>query len=172
LKTSTPLNEIPANSNKFRLVPIGELTKQRGPSFCPVPALANENQVISGEIVISAPHLCQCLFFASCIRRQDDRNARAKGRLQKAPTLFLFASSGLLLLRISTMDPLQDDRTLVIRLDIARLRARFNVATDEEVEDILMEYGVLRDSEPGDWVCAGRCLMAFEPGEIVSQRQV
>ncbi len=70
------------------------------------------------------------------------------------------------------MDPLQDDRTLVIRLDIARLRARFNVATDEEVEDILMEYGVLRDSEPGDWVCAGRCLMAFEPGEIVSQRQV
>ena len=32
--------------------------------------------------------------------------------------------------------------------------------------------GVLRDSEPGDWVCAGRCLMAFEPGEVVSQRQV
>jgi hypothetical protein len=59
-----------------------------------------------------------------------------------------------------------------IRLDMARLRARFKVATDEEVEDILMEYGVLRDSEPGDWVCAGRCLMAFEPGEVESKRQV
>ena len=47
---------------------------------------------------------------------------------------------------------------------MARLRARFNVATDEEVEDVLMEYGVLRDSEPGDWVCAGGCLMALEPG--------
>ncbi len=45
---------------------------------------------------------------------------------------------------------------------MARLRARFKVATDEEVEDILMEYGVLRDLEPGDWVCAGRCFMAFE----------
>ena len=70
------------------------------------------------------------------------------------------------------MDPLEDDRTFVIQLDMTRLRARFNVATDEAVEDILMEYGVLRDSEPENWVCAGRCLMAFEPGEIVSQRQV
>jgi hypothetical protein len=70
------------------------------------------------------------------------------------------------------MDPLEDDRTLVIRLDMARLRARFNVATDEEVEDLLMEYGVVRDSDPEDWVCAGRCLMAFEPGEVISQRQV
>jgi hypothetical protein len=70
------------------------------------------------------------------------------------------------------MDPLQDDTTYVIRLDMARLRTRFNVATDEEVEDILMEYGVLRDVEPGDWVCAGRCLMAFEPGEVESKRQV
>ncbi len=40
------------------------------------------------------------------------------------------------------MDPLQDDTTYVIRLDMARLRTRFNVATDEEVEDILMEYGI------------------------------
>jgi hypothetical protein len=70
------------------------------------------------------------------------------------------------------MDPLEDDTTYVIRLDMARLRTRFNVATDEEIEDILMEYGVLRDIEPGDWVCAGRCLMAFEPGEIKSKRQV
>ena len=70
------------------------------------------------------------------------------------------------------MDPLEDDTTYVIRLDMARLRPRFNVATDEEIEDILMEYGVLRDIEPGDWVCAGRCLMAFEPGEIESKRQV
>ena len=71
------------------------------------------------------------------------------------------------------MDPLEDDTTYVIRLDMARLRTRFNVATDEEIEDILMEYGVLRDIEPGDWVCAGRCLMAFEPGEIESKlRQV
>jgi hypothetical protein len=70
------------------------------------------------------------------------------------------------------MDPLDDDSTYVIRLDMARLRARFKVATDEEVEDILMEYGVPRDSEPGDWVCAGRCLMAFEPGEVESKRQV
>ena len=70
------------------------------------------------------------------------------------------------------MDPLEDDTTYVIRLDMARLRTRFNVATDEEIEDILMEYGVLRDIEPGDWVCAGRCLMAFEPGEIESRRQV
>jgi len=70
------------------------------------------------------------------------------------------------------VDPLEDDRTLVIQLDMARLRARFNVATDEEVEDILMEYGVVRDYEPGDWVCAGRCLMAFEPGEVMSHRQV
>jgi len=70
------------------------------------------------------------------------------------------------------MDPLEDDTTHVIRLDMARLRTRFNVATDEEIEDILMEYGVLRDIEPGDWVCAGRCLMAFEPGEIESKRQV
>jgi hypothetical protein len=62
------------------------------------------------------------------------------------------------------MDPLEDDTTYVIRLDMARLRARFKVATDEEVEDIMMEYGVLRDLEPGDWVCAGRSLMAFEPG--------
>ena len=69
------------------------------------------------------------------------------------------------------MDPLQDDTTYVIRLDIARLRARFGVATDEEVEDILMEYGVLRDLEPGDWVCAGRSLMAFEPGEVESKRR-
>jgi len=69
------------------------------------------------------------------------------------------------------MDPLEDDRTLVIRLDMARLRARFNVVTDDEIEDILMEYGVVRDSNE-DWVCAGRCLMAFEPGEVVSQRQV
>ncbi len=70
------------------------------------------------------------------------------------------------------MDPLQDDTTYVIRLDMARLRTRFNVATDEEIEDILMEYGVLRDVEPGDWVCAGRCLMAFEPGEVESKQQV
>ena len=70
------------------------------------------------------------------------------------------------------MDPLEDDTTYVIQLDLGRLRARFNVATDEEVEDILMEYGVLRDTEPEDWVCAGRCLMAFEPGEVVSKRQV
>jgi hypothetical protein len=71
------------------------------------------------------------------------------------------------------MDPLQDDTTYVIRLDMARLRARFNVATDEEVEDNLMEYGVMRDPyEAGDWVCAGRCLMAFEPGEVESKRPV
>jgi hypothetical protein len=70
------------------------------------------------------------------------------------------------------MDPLEDDTTYVIRLDMARLRARFNVATDEEVEDNLMEYGVLRDSEAGDWVCAGRCLVVFEPGEVESKRQV
>ena len=70
------------------------------------------------------------------------------------------------------MDPLEDDTTYVIRLDMERLRTRFNVATDEEIEDILMEYGVLRDIETGDWVCAGRCLMAFEPGEIESKRQV
>jgi hypothetical protein len=69
------------------------------------------------------------------------------------------------------MDPLEDDTTYVIRLDMARLRARFKVATDEEVEDILMEYGVLRDLEPGDWVCAGRCLMAFEHGEVESKRR-
>ena len=55
---------------------------------------------------------------------------------------------------------------------MARLRTRFNVVTDDEVEDILMEYGVLRDSEPRDWVCAGRCLMAFEPGEVESKRRV
>jgi hypothetical protein len=55
---------------------------------------------------------------------------------------------------------------------MARLRARFKVATEEEVEDILMEYGVLRDLEPGDWVCAGRCFMAFEPGELESKRRV
>jgi hypothetical protein len=67
-------------------------------------------------------------------------------------------------------DPLEDDTTYVIRLDMARLRARFNVATDEEVEDILMEYGVLRDLAPGDWVCAGSSLMAFEPGEVESKR--
>jgi hypothetical protein len=70
------------------------------------------------------------------------------------------------------MDPIEDDTTYIIRLDMARLRARFNVATDEEVEDILMEYGVLGDVEPGDWVCAGRCLMAFEPGEVESKRRV
>jgi hypothetical protein len=69
------------------------------------------------------------------------------------------------------MNPLEDDTTYVIRLDMARLRARFKVATDEEVEDILMEYGVLRDLEPWDWVCAGRCLMAFEPGEVESKRR-
>ena len=68
------------------------------------------------------------------------------------------------------MDPLEDDTRYVILLDMARLRTRFNVATDEEIEDIMMEYGVLRDIEPGDWVCAGRCLMAFEPGEIESKR--
>jgi len=70
------------------------------------------------------------------------------------------------------VDPLEDETTYVIRLDMARLRARFKVATDEEVEDILMEYGVLRDLEPGDWVCAGRCIMAFEPGEVESKRRV
>ncbi len=70
------------------------------------------------------------------------------------------------------MDPLEDDTTYVIRLDMARLRARFKVATDEEVEDTLMEYGVLRDLDPGDWVCAGRSLMAFEPGEVESKRRV
>ena len=69
-------------------------------------------------------------------------------------------------------DPLLDDTTYVIRLNMARLRARFKVASDEEVEDILMEYGVLRDPhEPGDWVCAGRCLMVFEPGEVESKRR-
>jgi hypothetical protein len=70
------------------------------------------------------------------------------------------------------MDPLEDDTAYVIRLDMARLRTRFEVATDEEVEDVLMEYGVMRDSEPGDWVCTGRCLMAFEPGEVESKRRV
>jgi hypothetical protein len=70
------------------------------------------------------------------------------------------------------MDPLDDDTTYMIRLDMARLRARFKVATDEEVEDILMEYGVVRDLEVGDWVCQGRCLMAFEPGEVESKRRV
>jgi hypothetical protein len=70
------------------------------------------------------------------------------------------------------MDPLEDDTPYVIRLDMARLRARFKVATDEEVEDTLMEYGVLRDLDPGDWVCAGRSLMAFEPGEVESKRRV
>ena len=70
------------------------------------------------------------------------------------------------------MDPLEDDTPYVIRLDMARLRARFNVATDEEVEDILMEYGVLRDFDPGDWVCASRCFMAFGPGEVESKRRV
>jgi hypothetical protein len=69
------------------------------------------------------------------------------------------------------MDPLEDDTTYVIRLDMARLRARFKVDTDEEVEDLLMEYGVLRNVDPGDWVCAGRSLMAFEPGEVESKRQ-
>ena len=48
------------------------------------------------------------------------------------------------------------------------VRSDFNYrhwsGADKEVEDLLMEYGVLRDSEPGDWVCAGRCLMALEPG--------
>ena len=49
------------------------------------------------------------------------------------------------------MDPLEDDTTYVIRLDMPRLRTRFKVGTDEEVEDILMEYGVMRDPhEPGD----------------------
>ena len=73
---------------------------------------------------------------------------------------------------MSPIDPLLDDTPYVIRLDMAALKARFNVATDAEVEDILMEYGVLRDSDPGDWVCAGRSLMAFEPGEVESKRQV
>jgi hypothetical protein len=68
------------------------------------------------------------------------------------------------------MDPLEDETPYTIRLDMARLRARFKVATDDEVEDILMEYGVLRDLEPGDWVCAGRSLMAFEPGEVESKQ--
>ena len=70
------------------------------------------------------------------------------------------------------MDPLEDDTTYVIRLNMPRLRARFKVATDEEVEDILMEYGVVRDLDPGDWVCAGRCFMAFEPGEVESKQRV
>jgi hypothetical protein len=69
------------------------------------------------------------------------------------------------------MDPPEDDTTYVIRLDMTRLRARFKVDTDEEVEGRLMEYGVLRDVEPGDWVCAGRSLMAFEPAEVESKRQ-
>ena len=69
-------------------------------------------------------------------------------------------------------DPLEDDTPYLIRLDMARLRARFKVATDEEVEDILMEYGVVRDLDPGDWACQGRCLMAFEPGEVESKRRV
>ena len=47
------------------------------------------------------------------------------------------------------MDPLEDDTTYVIRLDMARLRARFKVATDQGVEDLLMEYGVLRDVSLG-----------------------
>ena len=38
------------------------------------------------------------------------------------------------------MDPLEDDTAYVIRIDMARLRTRFEVATDEEVEDVLMEY--------------------------------
>jgi hypothetical protein len=71
------------------------------------------------------------------------------------------------------MDPLEDDTTYVIQLDMARLRTRFKVATDEDVEDVLMEYGVMCDPhEPGDWVCAGRCLMAFEHGEVESKRRV
>jgi hypothetical protein len=69
------------------------------------------------------------------------------------------------------MDPVEDDTTYVIRLDMPRLRARFKVDTDDQVEDLLMEYGVLRDVEPGDWVCAGRSLLAFEPGEVQSKRQ-
>jgi hypothetical protein len=69
------------------------------------------------------------------------------------------------------MDPLEDDTTYVVRLDMARLRARFKVDTDEQIDDPPMEYGVLRDVEPGDWVCAGRSLMAFEPGEVQSKRQ-
>jgi len=69
------------------------------------------------------------------------------------------------------MDPLEDDTAYVIRLNMPRLRARFNVATDEEVEDILMEYGVLRGFDPGEWTCAGRCFMAFEPGEVESRRR-
>ena len=69
------------------------------------------------------------------------------------------------------MDPLEDETPYTIRLDMARLRARFKVVTYEEVEDILMEYGVLRDLEPGNWVCAGRSLMAFEPGEVESKQR-
>ena len=72
---------------------------------------------------------------------------------------------------MSAMDPSEADATHVIRLDMARLRARFNVATDEEVEDILMEYGVMSGSDSGDWVCAGRSLMAFAPGEVKSKRR-
>ena len=69
------------------------------------------------------------------------------------------------------MNPREADTTYVIRLDIAHLRARFKVATDEEVKDILMEYGVMSGSDPGDWVCAGRSLMAFEAAEVVSKKE-
>lgn len=69
------------------------------------------------------------------------------------------------------MDPLEDDTPYLIRLNMPRLRARLKVDTDDEVEDILMEYGVVRDLDPGDWACAGRCLMAFEPGEVESKRR-
>ena len=94
-----------------------------------------------------------------------------RGRFQRMVEGFCLSAFGSAA-RIKRMDPLEDDRTLIIRLDMARLRARFNVATDEQVEDILMEHGVLRDSDPDDWVCAGRCLTAFEAGEVMSQRQV
>jgi hypothetical protein len=72
---------------------------------------------------------------------------------------------------MNAMDPSEADTTYVIRLDMAHLRARFNVTTDEEVGDILMEYGVMSGSDPGEWVCAGRCLMAFKPSEVLSKRQ-
>lgn len=69
------------------------------------------------------------------------------------------------------MAPPEDDTTYVIRLNMPLLRARFKVDTDDEIEDILMGFGILRDLDPGDWVCEGRCLVALEPAEIESKRR-
>ena len=69
------------------------------------------------------------------------------------------------------MAPLDDDTPYVTRLNMSLLRARFNVDTDDEVEDIL-EYGILRGVDPGEWVCGGRSLMALETAEIESKTRV